>query len=141
MFTRSTKVFCCVSQEFAEVAYSECGSHGVHEGRLEVHALDRATLRCLDYHGFRFPTKDSLYLGMLLECLGFSTKTNQIAKHKKMLVSVAMAMDCCVRAPLTLMIQWHTVHLTTLCDIICHCCLTHPDYLMSLRANAKMDIY
>ena len=75
-----------------------------------VDLLDRGNPRCLDYKGFRFSNIDSLYLGMMVECLGFPNKTRQIAKHRKMSVSVAMAMDCCVKATIPMMTQWHIIH-------------------------------
>ena len=63
------------------------------------HPLDRGLPHCLDYKGSRFLSIDSLYLGMMVEKLGFPDKLHSVAKHKKLSTLVKVAVDCCGKAP------------------------------------------
>ena len=104
------------------------------------HPLDWGIPRHLDYKGLRFPTMDSLYLVMMVERLGFGEKLQSIVKHKKLSTSVTVAVDCCKKASLAIKTQWNVHRLTVLRDILCHCCLTHPRFLDTLRQDADLVI-
>ena len=82
---------------------------------------------------------DSLYLGMMIEALGFPGRVKQIARHKKMSVSVAMVEKCRDDASLVSWNRWKEIRLTTLRDIMCHCCLSHPEFAWSLKTDVQLQ--
>ena len=78
---------------------------------------------------FRFRNIDHLYLGFMIEEIGFPEKLGTIAKHRSLGTSVQMVDACCKNATKMDLERWQDHALDTLKEIMCYCCLCQPDYL------------